>query len=145
MEDWGIDAVITGGQKGLSSIPGVSLVAFSERAWQSIRNREDTLRHWCFDAQLADQFWYKKSYHYTAPVSGILAIHEALRLICNETLPARINRHMKNSNALQKAIEGMGLQLHVAPNLVCNRWSVSVCPRASIPATCSSTCRNASR
>lgn len=116
MEEWGIDAVITGGQKGLSSIPGVSLVAFSERAWQAIRNREDTLRHWCFDAQLADQFWYKKSYHYTAPVSGILAIHEALRLICNETLPARINRHMKNSNALQKAVEGMGLKLHVRPD-----------------------------
>ena len=115
MEEWGIDAVITGGQKGLSSIPGVSLIAFSERGWQTIRNRKDTLRHWCFDAQLADQFWYKKSYHYTAPVSGILAIHEALRLICNETLPGRINRHEKNSHALQSAIEGMGLQLLVAP------------------------------
>ena len=33
MDNWQIDAVITGGQKGLSSIPGVSLLAFSERAW----------------------------------------------------------------------------------------------------------------
>ena len=113
MDDWGIDAVITGGQKGLSSIPGVSLVAFSENAWDKISSRSDQLRHWCLDAKLADQFWYKKSYHYTAPVSGILAMHEALRLICNETLPIRFNRHQKCSVALQAGIEALGLSLFV--------------------------------
>jgi len=115
MDSWGIDAVITGGQKGLSSIPGVSLVAFSERAWERINSRKDQLRHWCLDAKLADQFWYKKSYHYTAPVSGILAMHEALRLICNETLSARFNRHLRCSLALQQAIDALGLSLFVAP------------------------------
>jgi len=115
MDNWGIDAVITGGQKGLSSIPGVSLVAFSERAWERINARKDQLRHWCLDAKLADQFWYKKSYHYTAPVSGILAMHEALRLICSETLSARFNRHLRCSLALQQAIEALGLSLFVEP------------------------------
>jgi len=113
MDDWGVDAVITGGQKGLSSIPGVSLVAFSELAWELICQRTDVLRHWCLDAKLADQFWYKKSYHYTAPVSGILAIHEALRLVCEETLPSRFDRHLKCSLALQAGIEGLGLALYV--------------------------------
>jgi len=115
MDRWGIDAVITGGQKGLSSIPGVSLVAFSERAWDRINARKDQLRHWCLDAKLADQFWYKKSYHYTAPVSGILAMHEALRLICSETLTARFNRHFRCSLALQQGVEALGLSLFVAP------------------------------
>lgn len=114
MDKWGIDAVITGGQKGLSSIPGVSLVSFSERAWERINARKDQLRHWCLDAKLADQFWYKKSYHYTAPVSGILAMHEALRLICNETLSARFNRHLRCSLALQEGVEALGLSLFVA-------------------------------
>lgn len=115
MDNWGVDAVITGGQKGLSSIPGVSLIAFSEMAWDLICQRTDVLRHWCLDAKLADQFWYKKSYHYTAPVSGILAIHEALRLVCEETLPARFDRHSKCSQALQAGIEGLGLSLYVDP------------------------------
>ncbi len=115
MDTWGIDAVITGGQKGLSSIPGVSLVAFSERAWRIASAEDKKIRHWCLDARLADRFWYGKSYHYTAPVSGILAIHEALRLICNETLPARFERHHNNSTALQNAIEAMGLKLYVRP------------------------------
>lgn len=115
MDEWGIDAVITGGQKGLSCIPGVSLVAFSEQAWDLIQSREDRLQHWCLDAKLANQFWYQKSYHYTAPVSGILAIHEALRLVCDETLPTRFARHQHCSEALQNGIEAMGLALHIAP------------------------------
>lgn len=113
MDEWGIDAVITGGQKGLSCIPGISLVGFSSKAWQHIESRSDQLRHWCLDAKLADQFWYKKSYHYTAPVSGILAIHEALRLVCGETLPSRFERHLRCSQALQAGIETMGLELYV--------------------------------
>ena len=113
MDEWGVDAVITGGQKGLSCIPGISLVGFSEAAWEHIESRKDELKHWCLDAKLADQFWNKKSYHYTAPVSGILAIHEALRLICNETLPIRFERHQRCSQALQNGIEAMGLELHV--------------------------------
>lgn len=116
MDEWGIDAVITGGQKGLSCIPGVSLIGFSSRAWEHIQSRTDQLRHWCLDAKLADQFWYKKSYHYTAPVSGILAIHEALRLVCTETLSARFDRHLRSSLALQAGIEAMGLSLYVKPD-----------------------------
>jgi aspartate aminotransferase-like enzyme len=115
MDNWQIDAVITGGQKGLSSIPGVSLLAFSERAWErKIAKRSGLPFHWVLDAQLADKFWNQKSYHYTAPVSGILALHEALRLVCSETLPKRFERHLNCSQALQAGIEGMGLQLLVA-------------------------------
>ncbi len=113
MDAWGIDAVITGGQKGLSSIPGVSLVSFSERAWQTIQTRQSPMHHWCLDAKLADQFWYQKSYHYTAPVSGVLAIHEALRLICTETLPTRFKRHLRSSKAFQAGVEAMGLGLFI--------------------------------
>lgn len=115
MQQWGIDAVITGGQKGLSSIPGVSLVAFSKRAWGHIQSRRSPMRHWCLDAKLADKFWYGDSYHYTAPVSGVLAIHEALRLICTETLPLRFHRHLRSSLSLQAGIAAMGLDFHVAP------------------------------
>jgi alanine-glyoxylate transaminase/serine-glyoxylate transaminase/serine-pyruvate transaminase len=116
MDEWGIDAVITGGQKGLASIPGVSLVAFSDNAWKGINARADNLRHWCLDAILANQFWYEKSYHYTAPVSGILALHEALRLICIETLEKRFERHLRCSTALQSGIENMGLSLFTSPD-----------------------------
>ncbi|MDN7177228.1 alanine--glyoxylate aminotransferase family protein [Caballeronia sp. SEWSISQ10-4 2] len=113
MDAWGIDAVITGGQKGLSSIPGVSLLAFSETAWQRIKTRPVAPTHWCLDASLAANFWHNASYHYTAPVSGVLALHEALRLVCAETLERRFTRHLRCSNALQAGIEALSLKLYV--------------------------------
>lgn len=113
MDNWHADVVITGGQKGISTIPGVSLIAFSRDAWSVIEKRTATKPHWCFDAMAADRFWGEHQYHYTAPVPGILAMHEALRLICEETLPERFFRHKTSSLALQTGIETMGLSLYV--------------------------------
>ncbi len=112
MDAWGIDAVITGGQKGLSSIPGVSLIAFSDEAWARVKGRTAPNAHWCLDASLAENFWHNAGYHYTAPVSGVLALHEALRLVCAETLEKRFARHLKCSVALQAGITALGLQLY---------------------------------
>lgn len=115
MDRWGLDAVVTGGQKGLSSIPGVSLIAFSERAWKVIPQRPDPQTHWCLDAQRAARFWAEHKYHYTAPVPGILALYEALRLVCEEGLPARHERHRVSSRSLQAGLEAMGLRLFIPP------------------------------
>jgi alanine-glyoxylate transaminase/serine-glyoxylate transaminase/serine-pyruvate transaminase len=114
MDDWHIDAVITGGQKGLSSIPGVSLIAFSPKAFNTILARKSPLVHWCLDAKLAHGFWNEHKYHYTAPTSGVLAIHEALRLVCAETLERRFERHLQCATALQAGVQALGLALYVA-------------------------------
>ena len=113
MDEWGVDVAIAGGQKGLSSIPGVSLIAFSEDAWETVESRKERQPHWCLDAMRAQTFWGAQQYHYTAPVPGILALHEALRQICEETLPLRFERHRTSSIALQAGIETMGLKLFV--------------------------------
>jgi aspartate aminotransferase-like enzyme len=115
MDEWGIDVVITGGQKGLSSIPGVSLIAFSTAAWDVVTSRPRPMPHWCLDAQRAWGFWGHQTYHYTAPVPGILALYQALRLICIETLQVRFARHKHHSLALQTGLEAMGLELFVPP------------------------------
>jgi alanine-glyoxylate transaminase/serine-glyoxylate transaminase/serine-pyruvate transaminase len=113
MDRWGLDAVVTGGQKGLSSIPGVSLIAFSDRAWQTIERRREPPTHWCLDSVRAQRFWGEHQYHYTAPVPGILALYEALRLVCEEGLVARYARHRISSQSLQAGLEAMGLKLFI--------------------------------
>ena len=110
-DEWGVDVAITGGQKGLSSIPGVSLCAFSERAWEVVESHPTPRPHWCLDATRAQKFWGHQQYHYTAPVPGILALHEALRMIAEETLERRFWRHERSSLAMQSGIEAMGLSL----------------------------------
>ena len=109
---WGIDVVFTGSQKGLSSLPGVALIAFSDVAWEQVQQHPGSKPHWCLDALRAENFWKQHQYHYTAPVSGLLALHEALRLVCEETLERRFARHRHSSLALQAGIEKMGLVLN---------------------------------
>jgi alanine-glyoxylate transaminase/serine-glyoxylate transaminase/serine-pyruvate transaminase len=113
MDQWGLDAVVTGGQKGLSSIPGVSLIAFSDTAWHVIEKRTAPPSHWCLDAVRAQRFWGEHQYHYTAPVPGILALYEALRLVCAEGLGPRHERHRISSQSLQAGLEAMGLRLFI--------------------------------
>lgn len=112
MDQWGIDVVMTGGQKGLSSVAGVSLIAFSEKAFEVVMKREAIMPHWCLDPRRAYKFWIMNEYHYTAPVNGILALYEALRLICNETLEKRFERHLASSLELQRSLQHMGFELY---------------------------------
>lgn len=112
MDNWGIDIVVVGGQKGLSAIPGVSMIAFSEETYEFVSKREAPMAHWCLDPRRAHKFWGLGEYHYTAPVPGVLALHEALRLICQETLELRFERHETCSKMLQNSLELMGLELY---------------------------------
>jgi aspartate aminotransferase-like enzyme len=111
MDDWGIDVCMVGGQKALSSIPGVSMCAFSPDAWRAVEAHPSPRPHWCYDATRAQRFWGYQQYHYTAPVPGVLALHEALRLIAEETLEHRFRRHQMSSLAMQAGIQAMGLEL----------------------------------
>lgn len=111
MDEWGIDIVVVGGQKGLSAIPGISMIAFAEETYDFISQREERMAHWCLDPRRAHKFWGLGEYHYTAPVPGVLALHEALRLICQETLELRFERHLNCSKMLQGCLEMMGLEL----------------------------------
>jgi alanine-glyoxylate transaminase/serine-glyoxylate transaminase/serine-pyruvate transaminase len=111
MDEWGIDVCLTGGQKALSSIPGVSICAFSSDAWRAVESHPGLRPHWCYDALRAQRFWGAQQYHYTAPVPGVLALHEALRLVAEETLELRFRRHAMSSKAMQAGLQAMGLSL----------------------------------
>ncbi len=111
MDEWGIDILMVGGQKGISAVPGVAMIAFSEETFDYISKREERMPHWCLDPRRAYRFWGLGEYHYTAPVPGLLALHEALRLICEETLEKRFERHLASSTTLQHCLEVMGLEL----------------------------------
>ncbi|MBN1605032.1 MAG: alanine--glyoxylate aminotransferase family protein [Polyangiaceae bacterium] len=130
MDEWGIDVGVTGGQKALSSIPGVSLCAFSADAWLAVEQHPGPRPHWCYDALRAQRFWGGQQYHYTAPVPGILALHEALRLVADETLERRFRRHEMSSLALQSGLEAMGLSLFASKDVRLNSvLGISLPPR----------------
>ena len=59
-------------------------------------------------------YWgHERTYHHTPPISLIYGMREALRLVMEEGLEARWERHAQNQQALVAGIEAMGLELFV--------------------------------
>ena len=74
VDEWGIDAIYSGSQKGLSCIPGLSPVSFGERAIAKIKQRSNAVQSWFMDLNLVMGYWGgegKRTYHHTAPINSL--------------------------------------------------------------------------
>jgi alanine-glyoxylate transaminase/serine-glyoxylate transaminase/serine-pyruvate transaminase len=113
---WGADIVYSATQKCLSAPPGAAPITVSDEAWQRISSREVPPNSWYLDLRLLEAYWdERRTYHHTAPISMVYALHEALSLVLEEGLEARWARHERNGRALQAGLEAMGLTLHAQP------------------------------
>lgn len=112
VDQWGIDAIYSGSQKCLSCTPGISPVSFSERAIGVITRRKTKVQSWFLDTNLIMGYWGEntnRSYHHTAPVNALYALHESLLMLLEEGLENAWDRHYKNHLALRAGLEAMGL------------------------------------
>ncbi len=101
VDGWGIDACYSGTQKCLSCPPGLSPVTFSDAALEALNSRSQKVTSWYLDLSMIQKYWGgERAYHHTAPISMIYAIREALRIIMEEGLEARFERHRLNHLAL---------------------------------------------
>ena len=107
-----IDVCYSGTQKCLSCPPGLAPITFSDRAVAAFQKRKSKVQSWYLDMNLIADYWSDKSraYHHTAPISMNYALHEALRLVLEEGLPARFQRHQKNHQALLAGLAALGLE-----------------------------------
>jgi alanine-glyoxylate transaminase / serine-glyoxylate transaminase / serine-pyruvate transaminase len=109
-----VDICFSGTQKAISAPPGMSPITVSPRAEEAFRNRKTKVQSWYFDLTTAMNYWGKERlYHHTPPVSLIYALREAMRIVVEEGLPARWERHRMNQLALIAGIEALGLELLV--------------------------------
>ncbi len=114
-DDWGIDYCFSATQKCLGCPPGLSPVALSPRAMDAIESREAPPSSLYLDLALIAKYWgVEHAYHHTAPINMILALREGLRVVLEEGLEARFERHERNAAALRAGLEALGLDL-VAP------------------------------
>jgi alanine-glyoxylate transaminase/serine-glyoxylate transaminase/serine-pyruvate transaminase len=110
LDAWGIDAVYSCSQKGLSCPSGLSPVSFSPRAVEAIQRRKTKVQSWYLDMTLLGRYWgEERMYHHTAPISMFYALREGLRLVLEEGLEARWQRHLLNHLALKAGLTAMGI------------------------------------
>jgi len=109
-DEWNVDVVASGSQKGLMLPPGLAFVSISQKAWKLVENSKLPKYYWNFKA-------YKKSLDenretpYTAAVSLIMGMQESLRMIKEEGLEHILRRHAILASATRAGVEAMGLEL----------------------------------
>ena len=110
-----IDICFSGSQKALSAPPGMAPITVNARIEDLLRTRKTPVGSWYFDLTPILTMWgSERTYHHTPPVSLIYALREALRIVVEEGLEARWERHQQNQRALVAGLEAMGLELFVA-------------------------------
>ncbi len=116
VDDWGADAVYSGTQKCLSCVPGVSPVTFGERAVAVIRDRGMRAQSWFLDLDLVVGYWgggAQRTYHHTAPVNALYALHEALLMLQEEGLENAWARHRAMHEQLAAGLTELDLEFVV--------------------------------
>jgi alanine-glyoxylate transaminase/serine-glyoxylate transaminase/serine-pyruvate transaminase len=110
VDGWEIDAIYSCSQKGLSCPPGLAPVSFSPRAVEAMGRRKSKVQSWYLDMSLVERYWDQdRFYHHTAPITMIYALREGLRLLHEEGLEARWERHRRNHRALKAGLTALGL------------------------------------
>ncbi len=114
VDDWGIDAIYSGTQKCLSCPPGLSPVSFGPRALARMDARKTKVQSWYLDVSMLRKYYTGgggggRVYHHTAPINMTYALHEALTIVLEEGLDARIARHAAMHARLRAGLEAMGL------------------------------------
>jgi len=120
-----IDICYSGGQKCIGGPAGISCITLNDRAWKVLEGRNAPPDTWYLDLALIRKYWFSdRVYHHTAPGPMVFALKEALTLIQEEGLQARISRHEKVGSLLHRGLTDLGLELFGNPD---HRLSMLTC------------------
>lgn len=109
MDEWGIDCLVTGSQKGLMLPPGLALLALSARAWK----RAEELTPGCFYFNLPKERdkVLKGQTLFTSPINLIVGLDVSLNMLLKDGLEAVYRKQWALTMLARTALEVMGLEL----------------------------------
>lgn len=110
VDDGMIDIVCGGSQKALSAPPGLTFVTVSEKAKQCMRNRKTPISSFYANILVFDDYYEKKWFPYTMPISDIYGLRQALENVANDD--QIYVRHAGCAKLVRDAISEMGLQIY---------------------------------
>jgi alanine-glyoxylate transaminase/serine-glyoxylate transaminase/serine-pyruvate transaminase len=114
LDEWGVDAAYAGTQKCLSCPPGLGPLTLGPRVLERLEKRTKPVPNWYLDMSLVGKYWgSERTYHHTAPINMNYGLREALRLIAEEGLEARWERHRTTARMFWDGLAEMGLSCHV--------------------------------
>ncbi len=130
MDEWGIDVLVSGSQKGFMIPPGLSFLAANERAFEVHKNCKypDFYFNWSE---------YKKNLEkdttpWTPAVNLVVALDAALCMMRETGLIEIFELHKSNAALLREGIRKMGLKLFVEDDSIASYAITAVLPPEGI-------------
>lgn len=115
IDAWGVDIAYSGTQKCLGVPPGLSPFTMSSRARERLVDRSQS---WYLDVSMIAAYVESgatRSYHHTAPISMVFALHAGLGALIEEGLETSWQRHAECGSLLQDGLVERGFELFAAP------------------------------
>lgn len=109
MDEWGLDVVVSGAQKAFMIPPGLSFLAFNEKAYKVQQENPSPSFYWDVDKGLKSL--EKGQTPYTPAVSLFQGLDEALQMMKEEGLENILQRHKDYRDMVRDAVRAMGLRL----------------------------------
>jgi len=104
MDDWGVDVMVAGSQKGLMLPPGLGFVYFGDKAAEARARRDVVSRYWDWVPR-ADPALFYQYFGGTAPTHHLYGLRAALDMIHEERIEAVWARHARLAQAIWAACE----------------------------------------
>ena len=129
-DEWGIDVLVSGSQKGFMIPPGLAFLTFNENAWKMHEECKNPSFYWDWSA-------YRKAVRenstpFTPAVNLIVGLNTALEMIKSEGIDNMNARHKRHCMALRSAVRAMGLELVVKEDDSASHAITSIYPPEGI-------------
>jgi alanine-glyoxylate transaminase/serine-glyoxylate transaminase/serine-pyruvate transaminase len=108
-DEWGLDVLLTAPQKALGAPPGLAIVLFSERALERRKSLDVVPAYYADILRWLPIMENPGRYYSTPCVNEIFALSEALKIILEEGLENRYERHRRNGRAVRAGLAALGL------------------------------------
>lgn len=108
-DEWGLDAVVGGSQKGVMIPPGLGYLSVSPRALEKMKGGHHPAYY--FDLDAAVKKAAEADSPYTPAISLVFALQRSLQMILDEGVDNVIARHARNASAVRAAVTAIGLPL----------------------------------
>jgi len=112
VDDWHIDACVSGSQKCIGIPPGLALLSVNDRVLNLLENRKTPVGLWYGDLRNWSPIMRDPSKYFSTPaVNMIYALSESLNAILGEGLEPRFRRHHIIAEAFRAAMEALNIKL----------------------------------
>jgi aspartate aminotransferase-like enzyme len=126
MDDWGIDCLLTGSQKGMMLPPGLAFIALSERALD--RARDVRPGNFYFNLVKEREKCLAGQTLFTPAINLIVALDECLKIFQEQGLEKIFKRQLAMTRMVRKGVRCLGLELLVSADYTWGLTSIRVPP-----------------